>query len=207
MDGITNLWAFVAAGFLLNVTPGPDTFYILGRSTAQGRAAGLLSALGIGLGSVGHTLLAAFGLSAILATSATAFLLVKLLGAAYLMWLGLKMLKSGGGVAALPAPAAADGWRVLREACLTNLFNPKVALFFLAFLPQFVKPGAGAMSFVILGLAFVATGLVWCCGLALLAARLGAWLRRSGVSRWLDRVCGGLFMALGVNLLFARLKA
>jgi threonine/homoserine/homoserine lactone efflux protein len=207
MDGITNLWAFVAAGFLLNVTPEPDTFYILGRSNAQGRAAGLLSALGISLGSMGHTLLAAFGLSAILATSATAFLLVKLLGAGYLMWLGVKMLKSGGGVAALPAPSAADGWRVLREACLTNLFNPKVALFFLAFLPQFVKPGAGAASFVILGFSFVATGLVWCCGLALLAAGLGAWLRQSGVSRWLDRVCGGLFVALGVNLLFARLKA
>jgi threonine/homoserine/homoserine lactone efflux protein len=207
MDGITNLWAFMAAGLLLNLTPGPDTFYILGRSTAQGSRVGLLSALGIGLGSLGHTLLAAFGLSALLATSAMAFLAVKLLGAGYLLWLGVKMLRRpGSSVAATGELAVARPGRILREAFLTNLFNPKVALFFLAFLPQFVKPGATAVSFVILGLTFVATGLLWCALLALLSARLGDWLRRKGVAQRLDQLCGGLFILLGINLLFARLK-
>jgi threonine/homoserine/homoserine lactone efflux protein len=96
--------------------------------------------------------------------------------------------------------------KILREAFFTNLFNPKVALFFLAFLPQFVKPGATALSFVILGLSFVATGLAWCTLLALLSARLGDWLRRQGVAQRLDQLCGGLFILLGINLLFARLK-
>ena len=208
MDGITNLWAFMAAGLLLNLTPGPDTFYILGRSTAQGSKVGLLSALGIGLGSLGHTLLAAFGLSALLATSAMAFLAVKLLGAGYLLWLGVKMLRSPGSSVASDAARleAARPGKILREAFFTNLFNPKVALFFLAFLPQFVKPGATALSFVILGLTFVATGLAWCTLLALLSARLGDWLRRKGVAQRLDQLCGGLFILLGINLLFARLK-
>ncbi|QBJ77329.1 LysE family translocator [Aquitalea sp. USM4] len=208
MDGITNLWAFMAAGLLLNLTPGPDTFYILGRSTAQGSKVGLLSALGIGLGSLGHTLLAAFGLSALLATSAMAFLAVKLLGAGYLLWLGVKMLRRPGSSVAGDAARleAARPGKILREAFFTNLFNPKVALFFLAFLPQFVKPGATALSFVILGLTFVATGLAWCTLLALLSARLGDWLRRKGVAQRLDQLCGGLFILLGINLLFARLK-
>lgn len=208
MDGITNLWAFMAAGLLLNLTPGPDTFYILGRSTAQGSRVGLLSALGIGLGSLGHTLLAAFGLSALLATSAMAFLAVKLLGAGYLLWLGVKMLRRPGGSVAGDAARleVARPAKILREAFLTNLFNPKVALFFLAFLPQFVKPGATAVSFVILGLTFVATGFAWCAVLALLSARLGDWLRRKGVAQRLDQLCGGLFILLGINLLFARLK-
>ncbi|PXX48069.1 LysE family translocator [Aquitalea magnusonii] len=208
MDGITNLWAFMAAGLLLNLTPGPDTFYILGRSTAQGSRVGLLSALGIGLGSVGHTLLAAFGLSALLAASAMAFLAVKLLGAGYLLYLGVKMLRQPGSSVAGDAARlqAARPGKILREAFFTNLFNPKVALFFLAFLPQFVKPGATAVSFVILGLTFVATGLLWCAALALLSARLGEWLRRKGVAQRLDQLCGGLFILLGINLLFARLK-
>ncbi|MBA4709019.1 MULTISPECIES: LysE family translocator [Aquitalea] len=208
MDGITNLWAFMAAGLLLNLTPGPDTFYILGRSTAQGSRVGLLSALGIGLGSLGHTLLAAFGLSALLATSAMAFVAVKLLGAGYLLWLGVKMLRRPGSSITSDAARleAARPGKILREAFLTNLFNPKVALFFLAFLPQFVKPGATAVSFVILGLTFVATGLLWCAALALLSARLGDWLRRKGVAQRLDQLCGGLFILLGINLLFARLK-
>ncbi|WP_293761136.1 LysE family translocator [uncultured Aquitalea sp.] len=208
LDGITNLWAFVAAGALLNLTPGPDTFFILGRSTAQGRRAGMLSALGIALGSVGHTVLAAFGLSAVLATSAMAFMVVKLMGAAYLMWLGVRMLRaSGASVAAgVATPARAAPGKVLREAFFTNLFNPKVALFFLAFLPQFVRPGAGAASFLLLGFCFVATGLVWCLILAVMAARLGQWLKRGGVTRRLDQLCGALFVLLGVNLLFARLR-
>jgi threonine/homoserine/homoserine lactone efflux protein len=208
MDGITNLWAFMAAGLLLNLTPGPDTFYILGRSTAQGSRVGLLSAFGIGLGSLGHTLLAAFGLSALLATSAMAFLAVKLLGAGYLLYLGVKMLRKPGHSVAGDAASleAARPGKILREAFFTNLFNPKVALFFLAFLPQFVKPGATALSFVILGLTFVATGFAWCAALALLSARLGDWLRHKGVAQRLDQLCGGLFILLGINLLFARLK-
>ena len=138
MFGTEHFWLFVASGLLLNITPGQDTLYIVTRSVAQGRAAGLWSVLGIASGSGVHTLAAAFGLSAILATSAHAFTIVKLAGAAYLVYLGVKMLLERPS----PAPAGVEpplrhesAWAVYRAAVLTNVLNPKVALFFLAFLP------------------------------------------------------------------------
>src|SRR6476659_1322301 len=141
MFGIHDFGLFLVAGILLNLTPGPDTLYILGRSVAQGREAGIASAFGISLGSIFHTCAAALGLSAILATSALAFSAIKLLGGAYLVFLGVKMLLDRRKRLSLPAhfrwstTAAA-----FRQGVLTNILNPKVALFFLAFLPQFIDP-------------------------------------------------------------------
>ena len=133
----------MASGILLNLTPGQDTLYIVGRSVAQGRRAGVLSVLGIVSGSVVHTLAAAFGLSAILATSAQAFLIVKIAGAAYLTYLGLRMVIERSCTREQPAEFRPDSsWAIYRAGVFTNLLNPKVALFFMAFLPQFVAPTA-----------------------------------------------------------------
>ena len=134
MFGTQNLVLFVVSGFLLNLTPGQDTLYIVGRSIAQGRRAGVLSVLGITSGCVVHTLAAAFGLSAILATSARAFLVVKWVGAAYLAYLGVRMIvdrsENSGGLREFGRESA---WRIYRAGFFTNLLNPKVALFFMAF--------------------------------------------------------------------------
>src|SRR5688572_5126114 len=139
MFGTQHLELFILSGLLLNFTPGQDTLYIVGRSLSQGRRAGVLSVLGISSGSVLHTLAAAFGLSAILATSAQAFVVVKLVGAAYLVYLGVRMIVDRPTpVGTAPAFAIDSDWAVYRTGLLTNVLNPKVALFFLAFLPQFV---------------------------------------------------------------------
>jgi threonine/homoserine/homoserine lactone efflux protein len=202
--GIQHYLVFLGAGILLNLAPGPDTFYILARSGAEGRAAGIASALGIAAGSLVHTAAAALGLSLLLATSALAFDLVKYLGAAYLVFLGLRMLASRAAPAHGAAVRSGRGTRAaFRQGMLTNVLNPKVALFFLAFLPQFVDVQAAhaKLGFAVLGLSFVATGLAWCLVLALAGAGLGAWLRtRPRAGLWLDRVCGGVFVALGARL-------
>jgi len=147
--GTQNLALFVVSGFLLNLTPGQDTFYIVGRSLAQGRRAGVLSVFGITSGCVVHTVAAAFGLSAILATSAHAFLAVKLAGAAYLAYLGVRMLldrSPASGIAELPVERS---WAIYRAGVLTNVLNPKVAIFFLAFLPQFVDATSWQAGFAL----------------------------------------------------------
>src|SRR3954469_23997411 len=158
MLAVHHLGLFVVTGLLLNLTPGQDTLYIVGRTLSQGKRAGLLSVLGITSGSVIHTLAAAFGLSAILATSAMAFTIVKLAGAAYLMYLGIRMLLDRSA-----APTIAHEFRreddaaIYRAGLLTNVLNPKVALFFMAFLPQFVDPASGSriLSFLFLGAVFI----------------------------------------------------
>ena len=204
MFGIHDFALFLAAAILLNLTPGPDTAYILGRSIAQGREAGIASGLGISVGTILHTCAAALGLSAILATSAVAFGAIKLLGGAYLIFLGLKMLVERRGQLSLPSnfrrrtTAAA-----FRQGILTNLLNPKVALFFLAFLPQFIDPVSGTkvFAFLFLGLTFVTTGTVWCLVLAWFASTFSERLRTNEtVAQWLNRVVGGLFVYLGMRL-------
>jgi len=184
MLGTQHLWLFVVSGLLLNITPGQDTLYIVTRSVAQGRAAGWWSVLGISSGSVVHTLAAAFGLSAILATSAYAFTVVKLAGAAYLVYLGVKMLLERPAAASpgLDVPAASESaWAIYRAGLLTNVLNPKVALFFLAFLPQFVAPDASSRvtAFLFLGAVFVFNGTLWCLMLVLCASALSGRLRRN----------------------------
>lgn len=208
MFGTQNLLVFVASGILLNLTPGQDTLYILGRSIAQGRRAGVLSVLGIVSGTAVHTMAAAFGLSAILAASARAFLIVKLTGAAYLTYLGLRMVfqrvDSSGG---LPEFARERSWAVYRAGFLTNVLNPKVALFFLAFLPQFVAPSADSRiaAFLFLGGLFMSTGAVWCLVLAWFGSTMSrAFLDNPSTAVMLRRASGAIFVGLGIRLSVSR---
>jgi RhtB (resistance to homoserine/threonine) family protein len=208
MFGIHDFGLFLAAGILLNLTPGPDTVYILGRSIAQGREAGVASALGISVGSIFHTCAAALGLSAILATSALAFGTIKLLGGAYLIFLGIKMLLDRRKELSLPSnfrrPTTIAAFR---QGILTNILNPKVALFFLAFLPQFIDPSSSTKlpAFLLLGLTFVTTGTIWCLILAQFASVFSERLRKNEtISQWLSRAAGALFVFLGLRLATAK---
>lgn len=213
MFGIDNYWGFILTGILLNITPGSDTMYIITRSVAQGNKAGLYSVLGIVSGILVHTILAALGLSIILANSPLAFMIVKYVGAAYLCYLGVKMLitKSVPVVTdGLPAndklaqAKALDYKQIYKQGVLTNTFNPKVALFFLAFFPQFIDPNYAysTLSFLILGLTFAVTGLLWCLCLALLASKFSKRLRENpAVEVILNRISGVVFIGLGVKLL------
>ncbi|WP_028227280.1 LysE family translocator [Paraburkholderia ferrariae] len=218
MLGITHFGFFCVAVFLLNVTPGPDTAYIVGRSVAQGRSAGLVSALGISAGCCVHALACAFGLTALLAASATAFTVVKFVGAIYLVYLGTRLIFSKADAAAkvpeaapeavpeaAPMPAVAP--RPLRQLFLqgfwTNVLNPKVVLFFVSFFPQFVSAESAhkALAFLALGVVFVLMSTVWNSFVAWIA---GSVTRRfsgkPGVKKWLDRTVGTAFVGLGVKL-------
>jgi threonine/homoserine/homoserine lactone efflux protein len=202
--GIHDLPLFIAAALLLNVTPGVDLLYVAGNTATGGRRAGVLAALGIGAGCLFHVTLAALGLSALLAASDLAFTLVKWAGAGYLVWMGIGMLRSAGG-AALP-PAAVDPRRVFWRGVLTNALNPKVALFFLAFLPQFIEPHGShqAVAFGLLGLLFTLGGtavslvVAWVAGMA--RERLAGSTRASRLGLWLQRAAGAMFVVLGVKL-------
>lgn len=211
MLGIHHYWLFIATAILLVITPGQDTFFILGRSLSAGRSSGIAAALGISAGSVIHTFAAALGLSALLATSPYAFMAVKLAGAAYLIYIGVRALLSRGN--GLPGNEDArrgdtDGrWSAFRQGVLSNLLNPKVALFFLALMPQFIEAGSPHKvgAFLVLGLTFVALGVVWCVVLAVAAAKLrGAFLRRPSMANVLNKVAGAMFIALGLKLATAR---
>jgi threonine/homoserine/homoserine lactone efflux protein len=208
MFGTQNLALFVASGLLLNVTPGQDTLYIVGRSVSQGRRAGLLAVAGISSGCVVHTLAAAFGLSAILAASANAFMAVKLAGAAYLAYMGIRMVleRTSSATAAVqfvPERRAA----IYRGGFLSNVLNPKTALFFLAFLPQFVSPAAPSrvLTFLFLGGVFIFNGTLWCLVLVWGASAMSRRLRdRPAPGLWLKRAVGTLFVGLGVKLAASR---
>lgn len=208
MLGIHGFVLFLTSGILLNLTPGPDTLYILGRSVAQGRRAGIASAVGISVGSIFHTGAAALGLSAVLATSAWAFLVVKLAGAAYLVFLGARAFLAKQTEVSLPSNFKRRSTvAAFRQGIVTNILNPKVALFFLAFLPQFIDSGAPSkpLAFVVLGLSFVVTGTIWCLVLAWFSAAFSARLRASPtISAWLNRAVGSLFVFLGLRLAFAK---
>jgi threonine/homoserine/homoserine lactone efflux protein len=204
MLGTQNLPLFIVSGILLNILPGPDTLYIIGRSVSQGRKAGVASALGISSGCAVHTLAAAFGLSAVLAASASAFMVVKFAGAAYLAYLGIRMLlerKPGDGTAGVFTPQSA--WTIYRQGVLTNVLNPKVALFFLSFLPQFVDPASDTKiaAFLFLGTIFIFNGTIWCLIVVWFAAAIGRRLRQSSsVAVAIRRVTGALFVGLGLKL-------
>jgi threonine/homoserine/homoserine lactone efflux protein len=213
MLGIHHYWLFIATAILLIITPGQDTFFILGRSLSAGRNAGIAAAFGISTGTVVHTVLAALGLSALLATSPSAFMAVKFAGAAYLVFIGVRALASkGGGLPGEGSAPASDTdarvhWPAFRQGVLTNLLNPKVALFFLALLPQFIEARSPEKvgAFLALGLSFVALGVVWCVMLAIAAAKLrGVFLRRPSVATLLNRVAGVLFIGLGIKLATSR---
>jgi RhtB (resistance to homoserine/threonine) family protein len=207
MLGITGFAFFLLAVFLLNVTPGPDTAYIVGRSVAQGRGAGVVSALGISAGCIVHTLATAFGLTAILAASATAFSVVKIVGAIYLIYLGVRLIfaKHDGA----PAQRADDKGmqRPLRQlfaqGFITNVLNPKVVLFFISFFPQFVSADSQhkTLAFLVLGAAFIAMSTAWNSFVAWIAGSVTArFSGKPGVKKWLDRGVGGAFVGLGLKL-------
>jgi threonine/homoserine/homoserine lactone efflux protein len=206
MLGIHELWLFIASGLLLNITPGPDTAYILGRSVQLGWRGGAAAALGVCCGCLVHVFAAAIGLSALLAASSAAFTIVKLVGAAYLCFMGLQMLLAQSRPLVSDATIGSDAIsrrQVFWQGALTNVLNPKVALFFLAFLPQFVAADSPhkSLAFLALGLIFVATGTIWCIGIAAFAARAAHRIRRSGRALlWINRALGGLFITLGVRV-------
>lgn len=206
MFGIHHYSVFLLAGILLNLTPGQDTFYILGRAIAQGPAAGYASVFGISCGALVHTFAAALGLSALLYASASAFLIVKYAGAAYLFYLGLRMLLSrgsgltpDGGSPQNPASAR----KIFLQGLLTNLLNPKVALFFLALMPQFISAESEhkTAAFLLLGLSFVTTGTIWCLCLVWFSNQISDKIRRRpSVGKLLNRAAGALFLWLGIRL-------
>jgi len=205
MLGIHHLALFVVSGLLLNIMPGPDSLLIMTRSATQGWRAGSAAALGIGTGTFVHIVGAALGLSAILATSAAAFTVVKLAGAAYILYLAAGMLlskRSAGATAPLKI-APLPYLRIYAQGILTNVLNPKVALFFLAFVPQFIDANAPhkALAFLILGAIFNINGMLWCHALALFTAQTSARVKLNpAVAQWLNRATGGLFVWLGVKL-------
>ena len=208
--GLENPLVFVGAGILLNLYPGPDTLYIIGRSLAQGRGAGVCAALGISTGAMVHTLLGAFGLSAILAASSTAFTIIKYLGGAYLVYQGFRLIleRTEAGDPAIDDQPRSGLWRIYRQGVLTNVLNPKVAIFFLAFLPQFISTASPnkVLSFIILGMIFITTGTIWCVLVALFASGIGRRLR-SGAGRagLLRKINGALFVLLGLKLAVSRI--
>jgi RhtB (resistance to homoserine/threonine) family protein len=197
------LLLFITAALALNVTPGPDMLYVVARSIGEGRAAGIISALGIAAGTIVHTLAVALGLAGLLRAVPVAFEIVKWLGAAYLVWLGVRALRHRSDATTNSELAPASRGAIFRQGMLTNVLNPKVALFFLAFLPQFVDPERGpvALQMIALGVLFNVQGTLVNILVAILASGASAWSRRRfGESALMRRVTGVMFIGLGVRL-------
>ncbi|CAH1209084.1 Homoserine/homoserine lactone efflux protein [Paenibacillus plantiphilus] len=205
MPGIEHYTLFVLSAIILNLTPGSDTLYIVGRTLSQGRSAGLFSVLGIVSGALLHTLFAAVGLSIILMQSAIAFTIVKWAGAAYLIYLGVRALfsKSDGIVMDDAERTRSMLGKIYWQGLVTNLLNPKVAIFYLAYLPQFIahKQAYGALPFLILGITFIVTGTIWCVLLVMSAELMSRTIRKSKLSGQLNKVMGAIFIYLGLKLL------
>lgn len=197
MADITNYYGFILAVIMLSLTPGADTVFILTKSIAGGYRQGIASVAGIVCGLFVHTTLAAFGLSVILMTSALLFNIVKIAGAAYLIYLGIMALKSKSSIN-INKENASSFFLVFRQGLFTNLLNPKVALFFLALLPQFVKSNAESpVPFLILGFTFIFIGSLWSLFLVWASARISNTLRQSKFSYYLNKAAGVIFIALG----------
>lgn len=212
MSAIHDYGLFVIAAAVLIVTPGPDTAYIVGRSVAQGRLAGIVSALGIQLGLCVHVTLAALGLTALVAASQTAFTVVKIAGAIYLVWIGLGMLRTRAHADAAPSPDAVRDHRpartLLLQAFLSNVLNPKVIVFFLSFFPQFVNADDASTrvaAFLALGATMLVLNTAWQLPLAWVAASLTHRVRQTPRMRvWLERMAGVAFIAIGLKLALTR---
>ena len=203
MPDFHSLLIFIGAGLLLSIAPGPDLFYIIGRSLSQGRVAGVVSALGTGAGCLFHVAAAALGLSTLMLTLPLAYDMLRYAGAAYLVFLGVRTLWSKQGSLKVQVLPRTSLGKIFRQGVITNVLNPKVALFFLAFLPQFANPANGPLApqILLLGGIFIFNGTVVCLAVALAASRLGDWLKsRYNLSAWLNRLTGGLFIALGLRL-------
>lgn len=203
--------AFLPAAFLLSLAPGPDNLTVLSLGLARGRGASLGFAMGCAAGCLNHTLLAALGVSALIAASPLAFRLLQYAGAAYLLWLGWQAIRSSGAgfdakVSRGGTALAAGFGTYFRRGLIANAINPKVALFFLALLPQFVVAGGSrpGLQIALLGLLFGLVAAIVFGVIALASGRIGEWLqRRPAATRWLDRAAGALFIALGLRLALA----
>jgi RhtB (resistance to homoserine/threonine) family protein len=211
MTGIIHFETFLLTGILLNLTPGNDTIFILARSIGQGRKAGIVSALGIGTGSIVHTILAALGLSVIIAKSILLFNIIKYAGAAYLIYIGYKMLtdKSLLNTDDVPRIKQVDYFKIYRAAIIPNVLNPKVALFFIAFLPQFIDPSLKntVLPFLALGLTFITTGMIWCLILATSATAIFSRLKgNKKISVYINKICGLALVGLGIKVELADRK-
>jgi RhtB (resistance to homoserine/threonine) family protein len=200
--------AFALVAALMTVSPGADTFLVVRNTLRGGREDGWLTVAGICSGVFVHALLSALGVSAVLAHSATAFLLLKVAGAAYLAWLGFQSLRSAARGAPAAAPAAVEAARVpparsFREGFLTNLLNPKVIVFYLALLPQFLSPGDAVLpkSMLYAAIHFV-EGILWLGFVAWGVDRSRAFFLRTALRRWMDALCGTILVALGLRLAF-----
>lgn len=200
--------AFLAVAVLLTLAPGPDNLMVLSLGMARGRRAGVAFGLGCAIGCLSHTALAALGVSALIAASAWAFGLLRLAGGLYLIWLGVQALRQARPLRAAPAAGTAESaTRLFAKGLLANAVNPKVILFFLAFLPQFVAAGRGGAGWQMLqlGLLFTLETVFIFAAIGWTAGSLGQWLvRRPGVGAWLDRAAGGIFVLLGLRLLMTR---
>ncbi|MFC2079453.1 LysE family translocator [Candidatus Bipolaricaulota bacterium] len=207
MPQIINFGLFLAASVLLIVTPGPDMMYVIARGMGQGRKAGLLSALGVCTGLLLHVLAAALGLSALLRTSLIAYSIIKYVGAAYLVYLGVRALLNQRQRGEVQRRTESSGRRIYLQGVLSNVLNPKIALFFLAFLPQF-SPTRGTSTFIpmlFLGLTFTALGIVWLASIACLSGSLGRWLSTNRrASRVMRSISGIALIGLGVRIALAR---
>jgi len=201
-------FGFLIAAVLITASPGPDNLLVLGMGMSKGRKQGIAFGLGCAMGCLSHTLLAVLGVSALLAASAWAFTVLKVAGGLYLVWLGVQALRSAGGVQvhAAQAPAQSLSGLFLR-GMLANAINPKVVLFFLSFLPQFVNPAQGSvpLQLALLGLVFTLQAALLFGLLGFFAGSVGQWINRQPrVGLWLDRVAGGIFIALGLKLIVSR---
>lgn len=203
MYGIINYEVFLLTGLLLNLIPGADTMYIVGRSISQGKKAGVYSVFGIITGSLVHTLLVAFGLSIILTKSVVLFNTIKVIGVIYLVYLGIKMILDKTNVAFQASSNKLNIRKIYLQGLLTSLTNPKVSLFFIAFLPQFINTKAsGPMPFIILGLTFTVTGLLWCLFIAYFSSYVTKKLRvNQKIGMILNKITGLIFIGMGIKLL------
>jgi RhtB (resistance to homoserine/threonine) family protein len=211
MTGIVHFETFLLTGILLNLTPGNDTIFILTRSLAQGKKAGMMSVFGIATGSLIHTTLAAFGLSLIIAKSILVFNIIKYAGAAYLLYIGFKMLtdKTPLNMENSEVIKSVNYLKIYRDGVITNVLNPKVALFFIAFLPQFIDPTLKhtVLPFLTLGIAFTITGTIWCLILATFSAMFFAKLQRNKrLSVYINKICGAALIGLGVKVAMTEMK-
>jgi threonine/homoserine/homoserine lactone efflux protein len=198
-----DLLLFLLASLAITIAPGPDNLQVLARGISQGRAAGVVAAAGFASGVIFHTTLAALGVAAVIKSSPVAFEIVKIAGALYLIWIGFRALRSQGlGNADAGAPQALRS--VFWQSVLGNVLNPKVTLFFIVFLPQFIDTQGGASAMLqmfVLGIVFMAQAFVVFAAFGLGAAWIGAWLRRRPrVGVWLDRLAGLTFIALGLRV-------
>jgi threonine/homoserine/homoserine lactone efflux protein len=208
MYGIQNFELFCLSAIVLSITPGPDTLYILGRTISQGTNSGIASVLGISTGVLIHTIAAAIGLSTILATSALVFRIIKLIGAAYLIYLGITLILASKDTDVLDKKnlSASSLWKIYRQGVITNVLNPKVALFFLSFLPQFIDPNHGNVtSFIFLGIIYVFTCIIWYLTVAVFSSTIAGTLQKNTFwIRSINKISGGIFVGLGLNLAFSK---